>query len=75
MSSGPGTRLASRPSIDPTDRRVRELVGGATARVYGIPASIGHELVTHCAGCGVNADDVGVDPHTELCDKCIGVGA
>lgn len=55
------------------DRKVALLIYAAAAEAYGGPAHLrngGEPLVTNCAACGVNADDIGVDPWTELCDDC-----
>lgn len=62
-------------SNDSVDRKVVSLVCADVGRAYGLPGHLrpgrnGDPLVTHCAGCGADADDVGVDPHTELCDEC-----
>ncbi|HEX5370039.1 MAG TPA: hypothetical protein VFY10_11540 [Dehalococcoidia bacterium] len=61
--------------IDSATKKVTAIILGTVAETYGLPGHLrpgrnGDPLVTHCADCGVNADQVGVDPCTELCDTC-----
>lgn len=63
------------PFRDSAQIRAREIILNAVAQAHGLPGYVTREPETnHCLGCGVDADLVGVDGITGLCDECAGVG-
>lgn len=55
-------------ALDAAQLRARAFVMAGVARAYGAPRQL--QETNHCLGCGVDADDVGVDGQTGLCDAC-----
>lgn len=54
--------------LDGAQMRAREIVMAGVARAYGAPRQL--QETNYCLGCGVDADEVGVDGQTGLCDDC-----